>query len=175
MHNIDFNILHELLLNKKPKLLGRVPLSKDNSFEDMSDVMDFLNNRNNLEYKIYRPEIDMIEAHFLQEEKNCPDIIKNISKELKQFKPFKNRQLDVVGFMGFDNAIGYNWHYDDYHLVAMNIIGNTTWYFKGGNTIEMKPGDLMFVPSPIEHKVVGTTERFTISFCCFTQKNRFTL
>jgi len=175
MHNIDFNILHELLINKRPKLLGNITLSKDNSFEDMTEVMDFLNNLDNSNDKVYRSEIDMIEVHFLQKQNNCPQIIKNISKNLKKFEPFKSRELNVVGFIGFDNAIGYNWHYDDYHLVAMNIIGNTTWYFKDGSTIEMNPGDLMFVPSPIEHKVVGTTERFTISFCCLINKNRFTL
>ena len=170
----DFNTLHELLINKAPKLLGKIPLSKNNSFEDMVDVIDFLNGINDTKNEFYMPEMDMVEVHLLQERKNCPEIIKNISKELEQIEPFKSRKLNVVGFVGFDNAIGYDWHADDYHLVAMNIIGNTTWHFKDGSTIEMTPGDLMFVPSPIEHKVVGTTERFTVSFCCPTRKKRFT-
>lgn len=174
MYDIDFSILHELLIDKKPKLLGRIPLSKDETFEDMVDVIDFMNGIDNSKNKFHIPKNDMVELHFLQKVENSPAIIKNISKELKRFKPFKNRILDVVGFVGFDNAVGYNWHYDDYHIVAMNIIGNTTWHFKGHNAIEMSPGDLMFVPSPIMHKVVGTTERFTVSFCCPTNKNRFT-
>jgi hypothetical protein len=174
MYNIDFSILHELLMDKNPKLLGKIPLSKNNSFEDMVDVIDFLDTIEDSKNKFYIPEMDMIELHLLQRAEKCPPVIKDISKEIKKFKPFKNRILDVVGFIGFDNAIGYNWHYDDYHLIAMNIIGNTVWHFKDHNAIEMSPGDLMFVPSPVEHKVVGTTERFTVSFCCPTHKNRFT-
>jgi hypothetical protein len=166
MHNIDFSILDELLTNKKPKLLGNISLLKNDTFDDMTDVMDFLNTLSKSKDKIYRSEIDMIEAHFLQNQNNCPQIIKDISKDLKKFNPFKNCELDVVGFIGLNNAIGYDWHYDYCHLIAMNIIGETTWHFKNGDTIKMTPGDLMFVPSPVEHKVVGTTERFTISFCC---------
>ena len=163
MHNIDFNIFHELLISKTYKHLGNIPLYGDNMFADMSDVMDFVNNHKKKKIRNY---IAMFEMHHIQNESKCPIMIKEIASELTKFKPYSTRMIDAVGFVGLEGAIGYNWHHDDYHLVAMNIIGNTTWHFRDGNTVDMKPGDLMFVPNPIEHSVVGTTERFTISFCC---------
>jgi quercetin dioxygenase-like cupin family protein len=163
MHSIDFNIFHELLIFKTYKHLGNIPLYGDDMFADMTDVMDFVNNTKK---KHSHNDMAMFEMHRIQDKSKCPIMIKEIASELKRFKPYLSRSMDVVGFVGLDGAVGYNWHDDDYHLVAMNIIGNTTWHFRDGNTVDMKPGDLMFVPSPIEHSVVGTTERFTISFCC---------
>jgi quercetin dioxygenase-like cupin family protein len=52
----------------------------------------------------------------------------------------------------------------------MNIIGETIWHFRDGNKVKMKPGDLLFIPSPIEHQVDGTGERFTLGFCSLTNK-----
>jgi hypothetical protein len=43
MHNIDFNIFHELLMSKTYKHLGNIPLYGDDMFADMADVMDFVN------------------------------------------------------------------------------------------------------------------------------------
>jgi quercetin dioxygenase-like cupin family protein len=163
-HNIDFNVFHKLLISKTYKRLGNIPLYGDDMFADMTDVMDFVNSSN--KHKHIHNHMAMFELAMVQHESKCPIMIKEIASELKRFEPYLSRIMDVVGFVGLDGAVGYNWHHDYYHLVAMNIIGNTTWHFRDGNTVDMKPGDLMFIPNPIEHSVVGTTERFTLSFCC---------
>jgi mannose-6-phosphate isomerase-like protein (cupin superfamily) len=162
-HNIDFNVFHKLLISKTYKRLGNIPLYGDDMFADMTDVMDFVNSSKK---KHIHNHMAMFEMHRIQDKSKCPIMIKEIVKSLKQYEPYKSRSMDVAGLVGLEGAVGYNWHRDIYHLVAMNIIGNTTWHFRDGNTVDMKPGDLMFVPSPIEHSVVGTTERFTLSFCC---------
>jgi quercetin dioxygenase-like cupin family protein len=165
---IDFNILHDLITSK-PKTytyLGNIPLYGADMFLDMDDVMDFV--YDDERYAV--PEVSMFELHNIQHRPNCPTMIKELAAKLKKFKPYNSTTLDVVGFVGITGATGYHWHYDNYHLIAMNIIGNTTWEFKDGNKVKMAPGDLMFVPSPIEHVVMGEGERFTISFCCFTTK-----
>lgn len=154
--------IHDLLISKTYQHLGNIPLYGTDMFNDMTDVMDFVNSA---KHKYIRNMLSMYEIHQMQDEPNCPIMIKDIVNKLKTVKLYNSRAMNVVGFTGLDGAVGYNWHSDVYHLIAMNIIGNTTWYFKDGNTIDMKPGDLLFVPSPVEHTVIGNGERFTISFC----------
>lgn len=166
-HNIDFNVFHKLLISKTYKRLGNIPLYGNDMFADMTDVMDFVNS---IKKKHIHHHMAMLQLAMIQHELKCPIMIKEIIKSLKQYEPYKSRSMNVIGIVGLEGAVGYNWHDDDYHVVAMNIIGNTTWHFRDGNTVDMKPGDLMFVPSPIEHSVVGTTERFTLSFCCSINK-----
>lgn len=168
---IDFGVLHDLLI-AKPKTythLGNIPLYGECMFSDMDDVMDFVYED---EAKHARLKLSMFELHYIQDRPNCPIMIKELAATLKKFTPYNGHYLDVVGFVGLDGSKGYDWHNDMYHLVAMNIIGDTTWKFKDGNEVKMVPGDLMFVPSPIEHAVVGEGERFTISFCVLTNKNQ---
>jgi quercetin dioxygenase-like cupin family protein len=166
--NMDLNVLNELLLAKSYKHLGNILLDNEDIFTDMTEVMDFINHFNNGE-KVNRSSFSMIEVHKINKSPKCPKLIKEVTEYIKNFNPY-NKRLNVIGIVGFENATGYRWHYDDYHVIAMNIIGETIWYFKDGNKIKMKPGDLLFVPSPIEHQVEGTGERFTLAFCSLTNK-----
>jgi hypothetical protein len=169
--DINFNILHNLLLNKLPKYLGNISLDNEDIFTDMTEVMDFLNNNYDINSRRNNTHLSMIEIHRIWQKPDCPKLIKDISTHLKNFNPFKNRKLHTIGIIGLENSVGYDWHYDYYHIVAMNIIGETTWYFRDNDEVKMKPGDLMFIPSPIEHKVIGSGERFSLTFSCMTNKN----
>ena len=169
--NFDFNILDELLLSKIPKHLGNVPLY-GTGIKDMGDVMDWVLD---LQHKKHLSEHPMFELQFLDKDPLCPEVIKDIAEHLYTFEPYKSRpsHVNTVGLVGLEGIVGFNWHHDVFHIVALNLIGNTTWHFKDHDSIPMKPGDLLFVPSPLKHSVTtdsDTSERFTVSFCCPTFK-----
>jgi mannose-6-phosphate isomerase-like protein (cupin superfamily) len=166
--NIDLNIINDLLLTKSYKHLGNIPLDNEDIFKDICDVIDFMNSFTKGNKEV-RPNLSMMEIHKLHEDPKCPKLILELVEYIKNFKPYDKR-LNVVGFLGFENSLGYRWHDDDYHIIAMNIIGETIWHFRDGNKVKMKPGDLLFIPSPIEHQVDGTGERFTLGFCSLTNK-----
>jgi mannose-6-phosphate isomerase-like protein (cupin superfamily) len=164
--DIDLSVINDLLLTKSYKHLGNISLDNEDVFKDIGEVVDFVNYfpKHNKEA---RAGLSMMEIHELHEDPKCPKLIIELAEYIKTFKPYDKR-LNVVGFLGFENSIGYRWHSDEYHIIAMNIIGETTWYFRDGNEVKMKPGDLLFIPSPVEHQVDGSGERFTLGFCSLT-------
>ena len=164
--NINLDIINDLLLTKSYKYLGNISLVNEDIFKDIDDVMDFINHFNE-EEKDLKSNLSMMEIHNINNDPNCPKLILELAEYIKKIKPY-NKRLNIVAFLGFENSIGYRWHDDDYHIIAMNIIGETTWNFRDGNKIKMKPGDLLFIPSPVEHQVDGSGERFSLGFCSVT-------
>jgi quercetin dioxygenase-like cupin family protein len=142
--------------------LGNIPLYGDDLFKTVDDAIDYYYSRDK-EYNRFIPKSKLLMARSMEKDSNTPVIIKDVYNELnKHIKMYCTVGLISSSEGNEKNGIG--WHRDREHVMGMNIIGNTTWVFRDGNEIKMGPGDLIYVPKGIEHKVYANEERFTIGF-----------
>ena len=129
--------------------------SKQKSFQELQlhhyswpDVRKHLKSHNNFHKKL-RSTVDAI-TH-------------NISTRI--LGEINLKDIDNFVFIGASKtAKGFSWHKDDYHIIAVNIIGHTIWEFENGVTIEMQEGDVLYSPKGLMHRVKNVTGyRLTVS------------
>ncbi len=137
--------------------LGNIELYGSDLFKSMEEVLEYYHSR---KHKRNFSKHKVIHLQDLEEDEVVPTVIKDIFNELgKHFNVHT-----VAGIIAFDGKNGVDWHTDPCDLIAMNVIGNTTWFFKDDSKVDMKPGDLLYVKENIMHKVVSYEERFCVSF-----------
>lgn len=69
----------------------------------------------------------------------------------------------TVFFSTQDNSQGLDWHNDEpSYVLGGNLVGSTVWHSKNKESITLDPGDMIFMPSGVYHRVeVLTTDRIT--------------
>ena len=79
----------------------------------------------------------------------------------------KYSMQQICLFASFDESTrsGFDWHTDEYDVIATNFVGKTEWVFRNHPSIFVEPYDVVYVPRGIEHKVVlHSDERLSVSW-----------
>lgn len=58
-----------------------------------------------------------------------------------------------------ENSKGLDWHNDDPdYVLGGNLLGQTTWHSKNFDPIDLSPGEMIFMPTGVRHRVEVHTE-----------------
>jgi len=143
----------------RPLFLGNIGAPRDHFPEDIDHVFEYLDMLKEGDYHS-RDFLRMFELHRLEQYEWCPKVLMTLYNAV-DFQP-----KSIVSFLACDEeVVGYGWHDDSFDLVAINVIGNSTWFFKDGSQQLMTPGDMLFVPEGVRHTVEGNGYRYTASIC----------
>lgn len=166
---IDFSNIPNLVKEMKPHFFGNLNAPKEHfpTIQEIHNWMDFLDD-GDIHLK---PGVRIFEMHRLQNYDFCPIVLKDLRAALGAYPEMKDR--NIVCFLPHDRFVdGYNWHDDKFHLVSINLVGDTTWYFRDGSEQRMTPGDCMLIPEGLEHTVKGEDIRFTASLCAIPPRKK---
>lgn len=119
-------------------------------------------NKSTLEkYQLHHYPWRDIRKHFQSDidfHKKLRRLIDNVYMNLCSRVLTEIEEKDVSAFVilgASKNATAFGWHKDDYDIVAVNIIGQTTWEFENGVSVKMDNGDVLYCPRNMEHKVTN--------------------
>ena len=156
---LDLSNIPQLIKDNKRHFYGNVGMVNGN-IEDIFEWIDLVKQGD----VTARPNLRMYEFHRLENYDFTYSFLKLLKHELDKIPEMC--PIQIVGFLADGEGVrGYGWHDDAMHLVAFNLIGNTVWDFGDGDTQEMSPGDMMFVPRGLYHEVKGDGARFSVSMC----------
>ena len=166
--------LHDVKFNRWPTHLGNIEVTADNAPHNMTEAFAFFD-KHNIPVKDRTGDDDMLCIYAVEHYEMPPicwklinafsedDWVANdLGKDGKQ----KQMCMGLIGNGEPGTTNGLRWHKDINPIVAMNIVGNSEWFFKRPteHSIKMKPGDCLFIPVGISHKVIADAQRFTLGF-----------
>lgn len=129
-----------------------------------------------LKFNDAKQRVDLIQLH---QRESIPSFAKNILNELN--KTFNKNTASLIAFSGWDNHQSFDIHKDTMDVLYLQVIGNITWQIwesdspkKDLNPEEdeatmvweknMSPGDLIWIPRGVYHKVNPHGPRVGFSF-----------
>lgn len=157
-----------------PTHLGNIEVTTDNAPQNLAEAWEWFD-RHNVYVKARKNDKDMYAINAFERYQLPPIVwqVLNAFDEddwvINDFGKDGKQQQMLVGLIGDGEpgtTNGIDWHKDDGPIMAMNIVGNSEWFFKrpDEHSIKMKPGDCLFIPTGVSHKVIADAQRFTLGF-----------
>ncbi|HHF3112002.1 TPA: cupin domain-containing protein [Vibrio diabolicus] len=75
--------------------------------------------------------------------------------------------LQIASFFTLADSQNFDWHIDRDHVFTMQVEGHKTWEVIQDDTLHswtLKPGDILYVPYGMRHRVLANTDSLSIAF-----------
>lgn len=166
--------LSDVKYTRWPTHLGNIKITADNAPQNMAEAWEWFD-RHNISFKP-RPTDDNMYCINAFEQYEMPSVCWELINAFDEDDWIINdpgidgkvgqQCTGLIGDGEPGTTNGLRWHKDTNPIVAMNIVGNSEWFFKRPNnhSIKMIPGDCLYVPTGISHKVIADAQRFTLGF-----------